>query len=244
MKIWPESYQSEDWAISFATVGIMIDECFSTVVHAARPSGRTVVTSELSLDLACPSIGAVTALVADGEVLSAGEDRALARASLRSDEAALIATATTWCRFIEDGHDEHEPYPAAETPPPDLRLSTMLETRIREDRREAQARFSPSPECANDLGTLHGGIAVAVTIEMGLEWLAMLYGPAPSISSVRVNFLRPISLSGVLAIAATPIHTGRMLAVANISSRDESGRLMTTATITGAPPSAAGERQG
>src|SRR4051812_43140146 len=107
----------------------MIDERFSTVVHAVRPEGRAIVTSEMSVDLVDFTGSGTGALRSDGEILARSSDSALARAWLRDDAGALVAAATTSCRFLEGGHDEGRPYPAAPKPPADLPLDSLVETR-------------------------------------------------------------------------------------------------------------------
>jgi uncharacterized protein (TIGR00369 family) len=96
------------------------------------------------------------------------------------------------------------------------------------------ARFTPDRRCTNDLGTLHGGIAVAAALVVGLTWLRMIYGHA-SASSVRINFLRPATVDDLIEISATPIHVGRSVAVTRVTSRNPARKPTTVATFTGVP---------
>jgi acyl-coenzyme A thioesterase PaaI-like protein len=230
--VWPESFAGR---YSAATVGVMIDERFSTVIHGVRPTARSVVTSELSVDLVHMTGSATGALRSEGEILASSVDSALARSCVRDAAGGLVATATTWCRFLEGGHRDGEPYPAAPKPPADLSLDTLLDVRADDDRRVVRATFTPSAVCGNDLGTLHGGIALAVTLEVGLAWLRTIYDGRAAASSVRLNLLRPVLRTEPSEIEVTPIHTGRTLAAATITARNPAGKPTLSATVTGLP---------
>src|SRR5215208_3925436 len=88
--VWPETLDAPDAPRTAAAVGIMLDERFSRLVHTARPAGRTVVTSELSLDLAAMPGAATGSLRSAGELLAVSPDAALAHARLYDDADALV----------------------------------------------------------------------------------------------------------------------------------------------------------
>jgi acyl-coenzyme A thioesterase PaaI-like protein len=212
----------------------MIDESFSRATHAVRPPGRSIVTSELSIDLVNLTDRGGTSLSCAADVLAMSDDAALARSYIRDDDAAIVAAATTWCRFIEGGHDEGQTYPAAPKPPPDLPLGRLLTVTPTEADQSVAARFIPNDQCANDLGTLHGGVAVAAALEVGLAWLRVIYGHACA-SSIRINLLRPATVTESIQLDAIPIHIGRSVAVTRVTSRNALGKPTSVATVTGLP---------
>jgi acyl-coenzyme A thioesterase PaaI-like protein len=156
----------------------MIDESFSRVTNAIRPPGRSIVTSELSIDLVEMAGSGDSSLSCDANAVAVSPTAALAHSTLQDAHGAVVATASTWCRFINGGHDENHAYPQAAKPPPDLALHHLLTTTLSPDDSIVMARFTPDDQCTNDLGTLHGGVAAAAALEVGLTWLRMIYGEA------------------------------------------------------------------
>ena len=174
---WPSTFDASHGArYSPATIGVMIDESFSRVTNAIRPPGRSIVTSELSIDLVEMTGSGDGPLSCDANAVAVSPNAALAHSTLQDAHRAVVATASTWCRFIKGGHDENHAYPQAAKPPPDLALHRLLTTTLSPDDDTVTARFTPDDQCTNDLGTLHGGIAVAAALEVGLTWLRMIYG--------------------------------------------------------------------
>ena len=214
----------------------MIDESFSRVTNAIRPPGRSIVTSELSIDLVEMAGSGDSSLSCDANAVAVSPTAALAHSTLQDAHGAVVATASTWCRFINGGHDENHAYPQAAKPPPDLALHHLLTTTLSPDDSIVMARFTPDDQCTNDLGTLHGGVAAAA-LEVGLTWLRMIYGEALA-SSIRINLLRAAPLNELLQIDATPIHTGRSIAVTCVTSRNRAGKPTIVATVTGVPRTA------
>lgn len=229
--MWPETFAG---AYSPTTLGVMVDEQFSRLTHTVRPRARSVVTSELSVDLVRMTGAATGSLYTDGEVLAVSDDEALARASVRDQADALIATATTRCRFVPAAHHPDHPYPSRAKPPPDLNLSSLLATEPDAENQIVASTFTPDECCGNDLGTLHGGIAIAATLEVTLAWLRMVYGNG-SASSIRLNLLRPIPLTAPTRIQITPIRIGRTVATGTITHHNPAGKIMATALVTGGP---------
>jgi uncharacterized protein (TIGR00369 family) len=232
---WPFTFDASDGArYSPATIGVMIDESFGRVANAIRPPGRAIVTSEISIDLVETAGGGDRSLCCHADAVTATPDAALVHSRLQDEHHAVVATASTWCRFIADDHDENHPYPQAAKPPPDLALHRLLTTSLSPDEHTVTARFTPDDQCTNDLGTLHGGIALAAALDVGLTWLQMIYGEAAA-SSIRINLLRPSALNQLLEIDAMPVHTGRNVSVTRITSRNPAGKATTVATVTGVP---------
>jgi uncharacterized protein (TIGR00369 family) len=232
---WPSTFDASDGVrYSPTTIGVMIDESFGRVANAIRPAGRAIVTSEISVDLVETAGCGDRSLSCHAEAVTATPDAALVQSTLQDKHHAVVATASTWCRFIAGGHDENHAYPQAAKPPPDLALHRLLTTLLSPDEHTATARFTPDDQCANDLGTLHGGIALAAALDVGLTWLQMIYGEAAA-SSIRINLLRPAALNQSLQIDAAPVYTGRTVAVTLVTSRNPAGKPTTVATITGVP---------
>lgn len=230
---WPTTYDRGEAGYTAATVGVMVDESFSRAVHPIRPPGRSVVTTELSIDLVAFDGRGDGSLRAAGEVLAASADSALARAELTDHADAVVAVATTRCRFLGEDGDRMGRPGTAPKPPADLSLDSMIELRPRPDANLVRADFTPNARCGNDLGLLHGGVAAAAMLEIGLSWLRMIYGDAPA-SSIRINFVRPVQLGETLTVECRQVHVGRTLAVAAIIGHGASGKPAIAATATGA----------
>jgi uncharacterized protein (TIGR00369 family) len=217
---------------SATTLGVMVDETFALLINPVRPPGRSVVSTEISIDLAGFSGRGVGSMRADGEVLVATEDAALARAGITDETAAVVAVATSRCRFLRD--DDAARRAPAPKPPPDLSVASMITTDLRPEANEVRASFVPDQRCANDLGFLHGGIAAAAMLEVGLSWLRMIHGDAVA-SSVRLSFLRPVALGATSTIEARPLHVGRTSGITAITARDPVGKLAISSTVSGMP---------
>jgi uncharacterized protein (TIGR00369 family) len=230
--MWPETYDGRKADYSTTTVGMMIDESFSRVVHQVRPRGRSVVTSELSVDLVDFVGQGVGSVRAQGEVLAASEDSVLARSVLTGQDNAIVAGATSWCLFLGDRGDD-EPL-VANKPPSDLSVKSMVKLGRSPDADSARAEFRPDSRCGNDLDTLHGGIAIAATLEVAFAWLGKLFESAAA-TSIRTKFVRPMNLEDVYAINAAPVHLGRRSATTAITTIDAAGKLAMASMVTGSP---------
>ena len=230
MTPWPASYEPPQGLFSLTTVGVMLDERFKILTMAIRPSGRSIATSEISIDLAGSLPRPIRRLNSDGELLSAGLEDALAWATLRDEQDAVVATATSRCRFLPGGVDDHAGHPARPETPTDLTAASMLDINSTEAK---IATFTPDARCANDFGTLHGGILTGAVLELALAWLQTRLAD-PVISSLRLNFLRPIPLPSVVRIRVDPTHVGRTSALARVTCHGDNGKAAASATITGA----------
>jgi uncharacterized protein (TIGR00369 family) len=227
----PPTIRSID-TYSATTLGVMVDETFALLINPVRPPGRSVVSTEISIDLAGFSGRGAGSVRAEGEVLVATEEVALARAGITDETAAVVAVATSRCRFLRD--DDAAGRAPAPKPPPDLSVEPMITADLRPETNEVRAGFVPDRQCANDLGFLHGGIAAAATLEVGLAWLRMVHGDAVA-SSIRLNFLRPVALGATSMIEARPLHVGRTSGITAITTRDPAGKLAIASTVTGMP---------
>jgi uncharacterized protein (TIGR00369 family) len=227
----PPTIRSID-TYSATTLGVMVDETFAVLVNPVRPPGRSVVSTEISIDLAGFSGRGLGSVRADGEVLIVSEGGALARASITDETAAVVAVATSRCRFLED--DEAAGRTPAPEPPADLSVASLITTDLHPEANEVRASFVPDQRCANDLGFLHGGIAAAAILEVGLSWLRMIHGDAAA-SSVRLNFLQPVALGEMSTIEARPLHVGRTSGITAITTRDPAGKLAIASTVSGMP---------
>jgi len=141
---WPAVFDSSHGArYSPATIGVMIDESFSRVANAIRPPGRSIVTSELSIDLVDMTGKEDASLSCEAAALAVSADAALVHSSLCDEQGAVVATASTWCRFINNGREENRTYPQAPKPPPELALHHLLTTTVAHD--DQTVRLSRQP---------------------------------------------------------------------------------------------------
>jgi uncharacterized protein (TIGR00369 family) len=93
-------------------------------------------------------------------------------------------------------------------------------------------RWIPTPQLANPVGNLHGGVVFAAA-ELAGRW-ALGPGPAPlSTSSVHLALVRPLRTHVEVTLTATVAHRGRTLGVAHVVATDPGGRVCGLATVTG-----------
>jgi uncharacterized protein (TIGR00369 family) len=88
------------------------------------------------------------------------------------------------------------------------------------------------PILNNGVGTVHGGVAAAA-LEMTAAAAVNAGDVAPyRTASVRVNFLRPFFAGGQSRYEATPLRTGRGIAVTDAKAVDDDGRVALIARVT------------
>jgi 1,4-dihydroxy-2-naphthoyl-CoA hydrolase len=82
-------------------------------------------------------------------------------------------------------------------------------------------------------GMIHGGYLMAMADSVGAlcAFLNLAQGSTTSTIESKTNFFRPHS-SGVIAFAATPVHTGRSIVVVQTDATNEGGRLLSRTTQT------------
>jgi acyl-coenzyme A thioesterase PaaI-like protein len=206
---------------SALTLGIMLDEVLGSAVNAIRPEGTHSVTSELSVDFVRVGDQSVRVLHGMGQVLAIRPDCGLAGGEVRDQDGEIVAVGTTWCRFGAGAVELTD----APIPPSDLRLDGLLGID------GARAVLQPSPLCANELGTLHGGVALAVAHDVALARLASILAE-PKATSVRVNYLRPGRLDEPIEYESVITHAGRTVAVVTVRGLNSAGKTTTLSTVT------------
>ncbi len=218
---WPIDFETTAVPYSAATIGVMLDEALGTSINLVRPADSHTVTSELAIDFVRIGDESVRSLHCTGRVLARLPDCALGGGEVRDQDGEIVAAGTTWCRFgpgsVELG--------VAPIPPADLRLDQLLEFG------EGASQLRPNSECANELGTLHGGIALAAAHDVGLHRLAGIIAQ-PKATSVRVNYLRPGPVDQPVSYESIITHAGRTVAVVSVRGVNQTGKIITVATVT------------
>jgi uncharacterized protein (TIGR00369 family) len=91
----------------------------------------------------------------------------------------------------------------------------------------ARVRLPFDPGLANGAGVMHGGaVFTAADAATGVAAMGLL-APDESLATIemKINFIRPVSDSGIVAEAAI-VHKGRRTAVGEASVKDAAGRLV------------------
>lgn len=228
---WPSVLRTDGATWDALTLGVMIDESVGGEINVVCPRGSVAVTSELSVDLAWTDPTQVASLRCVGELVALTPSRALAQGIVRTESGAVVASATTWCVFIDGNGQEASGFFSEYAPPPDLALSELLRD-VPPDGAAAAATLLADSRAANDLGNLHGGVLLAALHDVGLTGLAGRLS-RPQSTSVRVNYLRPGLLDTPLDLRAEILHAGRSVGAARVTSRNQDGKITAIATVTG-----------
>jgi uncharacterized protein (TIGR00369 family) len=88
-----------------------------------------------------------------------------------------------------------------------------------------------TPDLANPLGNLHGGITLLVSDLVAQAAFAAAGGPTRT-TSVHVAYPRPMPLGTTVRFEGQVIHRGRTFGVAQVTALNASGRPCAVATVT------------
>lgn len=224
----------------FATGGlaVLVDSGLGAVNHRRRPSGMWTVTTELRIDLlGRPRAGSAGLglrtdhLGGDGHCLTT-------RGEVLDDDGVVVAAGLVKSMAFSvgidpDEYDDEPPWPSA-LEPGTLAEVLCLTLDERTDgpggTRAVEAVIAPEPALANPLGNLHGGVFAAAAEIAGAALFP--HEREVSSSSLDVRYIRQIPLVGPVAVRAEVVHDGRSWGIAQVTARDERGRVCASATVT------------
>lgn len=224
----------------FATGGlaVLVDSGLGAENHRRRPSGMWTVTTELRIDLlARPRAGSgglgvrTDHLGGDGNCLTT-------RGDVVDDDGEVVAAGLVKSMAFSvgidpDEYDDEPPWPSALVPGA-LAEVLCLTFDERADgpggTRAVEAVIAPEPALANPLGNLHGGVFAAAAEIAG----AALFPHAREVSSASldVRYIRQIPLVAPVTVRAEIVHDGRNWGIAQVTTRDDRGRVCAAATVT------------
>jgi uncharacterized protein (TIGR00369 family) len=219
------------------SLGVLVDDALGAAMVARRPEGKWLVTTELSIDMCSdlPSDGSI--LSAEGWQTAGETGGALAQGRVLDSSGRMVATGTARGRYIAAEPDflgsSYSVVPAQDRIPSVEPLSTLalLHAAIHRVGAETSIVVPAIDAFANPLGNMHGGILLCVSELAGSVALRSDRHPLRT-SSMRIAFLRPGPVTGDVTFTAEVLHRGRTLGVAHVTSRGETGKLCTVATIT------------
>lgn len=224
----------------FATGGlaVLVDSGLGAENHRRRPSGMWTVTTELRIDLlARPRAGSAGLGVRTNHLGSDGHCLTT-RGDVVDDDGALVAAGLVKSMELSvgvdpDEYDDEPPWPSA-LEPGLLAQVLCLTLDERADgpggTRAVEAVIAPEPALANPLGNLHGGVFAAVAEIAGAA--VFPHEREVSSSSLDVRYIRQIPLVAPVTVRAEIVHDGRSWGIAQVTTRDDRGRVCAVASVT------------
>jgi uncharacterized protein (TIGR00369 family) len=216
-------------------LGVLADDVLGCALLLERPPGLWSVSAEISIDLCRPVPADGGALAAEGRLVHSDDRGGLASGSVVDDAGRLIALCRQhgrWLTAQPEGPPAGQPAPA-ESPEPgaSAALSELLGARPRAADGCAMLAVAVTPDLANPLGNLHGGITLLVSDLVAQAAFAAAGGPTRT-TSVHVAYPRPMPLGTTVRFEGQVIHRGRTFGVAQVTALNASGRPCAVATVT------------
>lgn len=96
---------------------------------------------------------------------------------------------------------------------------------------KAEATWTPTPDMANPVGNVHGGVVATIIDEMtGAAVISMIEaGSAPTVS-LHIDFLNPIPIGPTYTAIGEVVRLGRSTAVADARVLAEDGTVLARGT--------------
>ena len=236
----PVADQFVDPSGRFATGGlaVLVDSGLGSENHRRRPSGVWTVTTELRVDLLARPRAGSTGLGLRSDHLGDDGHCLTTRGEVLDDDGSVIAAGLVKSMEITgvmdlEGYDEEPPWPSR-LEPGTLAEVLCLTLHDADDgpgrARAVEAVIAPEPALANPLGNLHGGVFAAAAEIAG----AALFPHAREVSSASldVRYIRQIPLVAPVTVRAEIVHDGRNWGIAQVTTRDDRGRVCAAATVT------------
>lgn len=252
----PVADQFVDPSGRFATGGlaVLVDSGLGSENHRRRPSGMWTVTTELRIDLLRRPRAGSTGLGIRTDYLGDDGHCLTTRGDVVDDDGEVVAAGLIKSMEIAgavdpDGYDDEPPWPSR------LVRGTLAEVlcmTIGEPTgsgcgepgggsgagpgagsggaRVLEAVIAPEPTLANPLGNLHGGVFAAAAEVVGSA--VFPHEREVSSSSLDVRYVRQIPLVGPVTVRAEVLHEGRSWGIAQVTTRDDRGRICAVAMVT------------
>jgi uncharacterized protein (TIGR00369 family) len=240
----------------------MLETALAAAVRTMVPAGRTCLTLEIKVNYVRGMSVATGEVTAEGRVVHAGRQVAIAEGRVTDAAGRLYATATSTCLVTESPPPGGAP-PASErrrlitwndpvdsfqrmmglpglesirdrnfAPPISMLLGTEMGAI---ERGRVSMTLLPGEHLFSQFGAVHGGIT-ATLLDSALGCAVHSTQPAGkgfTTLEIKVSFLRAMNAaSGLLTATGQVQHEGRRMAAAEASVVDAKGRLCATATTT------------
>jgi uncharacterized protein (TIGR00369 family) len=231
-------------------LGVLVDNVLGHAVARAKPGGQASVTTELSIDFLRPLPIDGTLLRATGSTQLLDGAGGMSSGRVTDEAGRTIALGTLWGRYVPGGPRlpkagsgaaaGPEPVPEAGlTGSPDLASALALSIRPAGSGTpgpDVSVRLPLELRLSNPRRMLHGGVAACVSELAGCLALRGPAGAAPAeeqmTASLRISYLRPSPIDGVIDYTTRVIHRGRALGVVEVVGVPPGGAPCTVATIT------------
>jgi uncharacterized protein (TIGR00369 family) len=240
----------------------MLETALAAAVRTTLPPGRACVTIEIKVNYVRALSPAAGAVVAEGRVVHAGRQVALAEGRVTDAAGRLYATATSTCllqdaapppertaeiarRRVVDWTDPLanarriagmgglEALHDARIEPPIMRLLGIEMGAIEPGR--VSMSLPPGEHLFSQFGVVHGGMtATLLDSVMGCAVHSTLpAGRGYTTLELKITFLRAITAaSGLITGTGQVLHEGGRMATAEARALDAAGRLCATGTTT------------
>ncbi len=240
----------------------MLETALAASVRTMVPAGRTCLTLEIKVNYVRAMTVATGVVTAEGRVVHAGRQVALAEGRVTDAGGRLYATASSTC-LVTDSPPPPGPSPDAERcrlvtwddPVANLQrtrglsglgavrhrsfappIAALLGTEMGAvERGRVSMTLAPGEHLFSQFGAVHGGMtATLLDSVMGCAVHSTLpAGKAFTTLEIKVSFLRAMNAaSGLLTATGQVQHEGRRMVAADAGVTDAKGRLCATATTT------------
>jgi uncharacterized protein (TIGR00369 family) len=221
------------------TLGVLVDGVTAYAALLDRPSAAWSVSAEISLDLCGPVPADGSVLTAAARVAGTTGTGALGTGTVTDASGQLLALCHQHTRWIPAPEQTPWETPEEVAPRPVARLDagsaadlvTLIGARVQAADGGAVAEIPVTPELANPLGNMHGGV-IFTAVDLTAQAALASVGAPVQTASVRVAYTRPVPLNALARFEARVIHRGRSFGVVEVSSRTEGGKPCVVATVT------------
>jgi len=216
-------------------LGVLIDNVAGWVLVRRRPPGGWSVSAEITLDLLLPVPADGSVLRAEGIVRHADTVGGFSTASVTDGSGRLLAVCTQHGRWVRGAPAAHDGTALASGVPLGTDLAGFLGGRTRAAEGGALLELTVTPELANPLGNLHGGITLCACDLVAQAAIDAAGGP-PRTASIHVAYPRPIPVGTRVRFTAQVVHLGRAFGIVRVTALSDSGKPGAIATVTTGPP--------
>jgi acyl-coenzyme A thioesterase PaaI-like protein len=211
-------------------IGVLVDDVLGYAIVTARPPDTWSVSTEISIDFVEPLTASSGVLRGEGRLVHSDSSGGFAIGTVRDEAGTVIAHCRQRGRFVPIADDVNPYRGAIESAVPAATSSELTEILGLSAAGEDRLSIEVVAGLRNPLGNLHGGIALALS-----GWLAGKRGADRShlpVSSIHVNYVRPIPGGSKVEFFADRAHRGQSLTVTRVMSYTGPGKPRTIATVT------------
>jgi uncharacterized protein (TIGR00369 family) len=95
----------------------------------------------------------------------------------------------------------------------------------------SEATWSPTPDMANPVGNVHGGVIATVIDEVtGLAVITMVEAESAPTVSLHIDYLHAVPVGGTYTAVGEVVRIGRAVAIADARILDQAGKVLARGT--------------